>query len=581
MDRALSRRSLLRVGGGTLSVGVFGRVPATSRSSPIAAARTASAPSVAWRQTYCGCDWQYVNTIYDVTQSSDGGFALAGTGQPIRETGLGKERFSLLRTDSSGNEQWFAFAEDGIADTRQDGEAVVSTTDGGYAVVGYGKYTDDPALGHKLGTTVAEAAKFTPDGDIAWIRKLDAYEAADPDADHPGAGGEDSAAFRDAVPGPNGGFIAAGRRGRRAWVVKFSGDGGIEWQAEQEGVREFSQVFAHGGCYQLAGLSANDDHTAFYTVRVARDGTVRRTVPFEIDYDQVPYNHVMVPVAAGGYALTGRHADRTRMVLIRADENGGQEWMKTYNGPDDGYDWAVDVVTTADEGYALGGYMTAAESELATATVLKTDADGSEQWRLLDETDGVGSARALTPTVDGGFAYLGGVNTLVKVAAIGSDEGTGSGNETDSTGTPGGESTPSGTADSSTGSAGGSAPGGGSLGGGGSAGGEPAPGGTGSGPLANTGDATGTPLESTAGTDGSTSTGNSTAGTRTPTSTGPRSTDGSTTSDTREATGTPLSTGRSTTETSTEGPGFGLIATAGGLASAAIYLVRRSTHEDP
>lgn len=543
------RRVLAGIGTGIGALGLVGAAGGGTRTAT--AESDSGAPSVAWRRTYHGGEQEYDNSIYGLVATSDGGYALAGSGQPIRETGPEEEQFSLLKADDGGEQQWISFADDGLEDTEQTAGAVVETADGGYAVVGYALYPDDPTHDHRANTSVAQVARFSTDGDVSWFRTLDAYEEDDGDDDRADPGGDDDALFRAAAPSPGGGVVAAGRRDGHAWAAKFAPDGSVEWHADHEDVVGFHQAHATDGGYLLGGSTAADGHTEYHAVHLDDSGTIQRTVTFDIDYDTVTYNHVMIPSAHGGYALTGRHANHERMVLVEADGDGNQQWLETYNGPYDGNDWAFDVVRTDDGGYAIAGYMSAAYSGDQTPTVLKTDADGTEQWRLLDEESDGSDARPLVRTDDGGYAYLGATNTLVKLSpdddgdrgtetatpsdspsdADGSSDTSSDDDSSDSDSNTDGSSDSDSDADASSGSGSGSD--------------------DSSGSGSDSGTSTATPTD-TESDDGTTAPG-------TPTATG---------------TGTGSNDGQAGTGTAGGGPGFGIVATVGGLASAAAYYLR-------
>ena len=80
-----------------------------------------------WNQTYGGTANDYP---YAVIQTSDGGYALAGE---TNSSGAGNLDFWLVKTDATGNMQWNKTYGGTGADT---GVAVVQNSDGGYAILG-------------------------------------------------------------------------------------------------------------------------------------------------------------------------------------------------------------------------------------------------------------------------------------------------------------------------------------------------------------------------------------------------------------------------------------------------------------
>jgi len=80
-----------------------------------------------WNKTYGGTGWEYA---YDLVQTSDGGYALAGYTQSY---GAGGGDAWLVKTDANGNMEW----NKTYGGTSSDyAKALVQTIDGGYALAG-------------------------------------------------------------------------------------------------------------------------------------------------------------------------------------------------------------------------------------------------------------------------------------------------------------------------------------------------------------------------------------------------------------------------------------------------------------
>ena len=101
--------------------------------------------------------------------------------------------------------------------------------------------------------------------------------------------------------------------------------------------------------------------------------------------------------------------------LIKTDADGNEEWNRTFGGG--AWDQAEAVVLTADGGYALAG-MSRSYGPGNQAWLVKTDADGNLEWDkhfggsddewaygLMQTTDG-GYILAGTTSGNGGQAYL-------------------------------------------------------------------------------------------------------------------------------------------------------------------------------
>ncbi len=85
-------------------------------------------PEVEWSKTFGG---SVDDVASSVIQTSDGGYALAGV---TGSYGAGGFDLWLVKTDSSGNEEWsktFGGSDDDSA------SSVIQTSDGGYALAGF------------------------------------------------------------------------------------------------------------------------------------------------------------------------------------------------------------------------------------------------------------------------------------------------------------------------------------------------------------------------------------------------------------------------------------------------------------
>ncbi len=118
----------------------------------------------------------------------------------------------------------------------------------------------------------------------------------------------------------------------------------------------------------------------------------------------------IAPTRDGGYILAGAYNVNSRIFLIKTDADGKQQWEQRIeaNGPFS-YTEAFAVVTTQDSGYAIAGYVDADGVGPGQRDIylLKTDAFGNKLW---DKTFG-GSledgARSLVELPDGSLVLTG------------------------------------------------------------------------------------------------------------------------------------------------------------------------------
>lgn len=84
---------------------------------------------IIWTKTYIGEAFSWAVTL---VQTSDGGYALTGpTNAPLMKITAGDMDVWLVKTDSSGNQQWAKTVGKGNL------ESIAQTADGGYALAGY------------------------------------------------------------------------------------------------------------------------------------------------------------------------------------------------------------------------------------------------------------------------------------------------------------------------------------------------------------------------------------------------------------------------------------------------------------
>jgi predicted secreted protein len=120
--------------------------------------KTNSTGGMEWNQTYGGAGTDFA---WSVVQTSDGGYALAGFTSSLGAGGLD---FWLVKTNSTGGMEW----NQTYGGTANDGAySVVQTSDGGYAVAGstdsFGAGAEDFCL-----VKVANASASSPTSGIDW-----------------------------------------------------------------------------------------------------------------------------------------------------------------------------------------------------------------------------------------------------------------------------------------------------------------------------------------------------------------------------------------------------------------------------
>ena len=109
----------------------------------------------------------------------------------------------------------------------------------------------------------------------------------------------------------------------------------------------------------------------------------------------------------GGYIVAGVSiSDEKDVLLLKTDGNGEMEWKKTFGQtsfPDEGF--CVDQ--TKDGGYIIAGRTTSYGAVNSDVCLIKTDAQGNEQWYKTYGGTNADYGKSVEQTSDGGYIIAG------------------------------------------------------------------------------------------------------------------------------------------------------------------------------
>lgn len=322
---------------------------------------------------------------YGIAASSDGGFLLVGS---TSSYGAGKSDAWLVKTDSNGAVEWNRTYGGAGNDF---GCNMIATPDGGYALVGY----SDP-----FGSSME-----------GWLIKVDAQGNMQWNQTYNGAGAEYPA---NLVATSDGGYIligsvfSEGATQCDGLIIKTDAAGTMQWNKTvggAEGSDYLWDIIAADGGYVIVGSTASSGAGAddLWLLKINSDGAMQWNRTYGGSHDD--FGWWIVPALDGGYVVSGATsswgAGKFDAWILKTDLTGNLLWNQTIGGAED--DFAYDMITTADGGYAAAGY-TFSYGENGDAWLIQTDATGVLVWNQTFGGAGFDQAQGLSATSEGDYA---------------------------------------------------------------------------------------------------------------------------------------------------------------------------------
>lgn len=354
-----------------------------------------------WSTAYAGSD---NDEAYDLVQTSDGGYALAGS--KSRFLGSGRwlaEDFWLIKTDGSGTVLWNrTYNRSASVD---QGRSLIQTSDGGYAIVGI---TDSDFW----------LIKTDSSGGLEWSRTYGGTQIDWP---------------YSLIQTTDGGFAllgitySSGAGSVDAWLVKISSQGSPQWSKTFGGTSAdyaYSLVQTSDGGYVFVGITQSFGAGSYDIWLVKTDGS--GNPQWSRTYGGPWYEDArsVIQTRDGGYAIAGAreiiltpYDSDYNAWLLKTDPSGNIQWDAEYGGLED--DGLGLLVQTSDDGYVLAGttasfgvrcvadYPPCSAFDTFNAWLVKTSSSGGLEWSRTYGGTKLDAPRSLIQARDGGFVFSG------------------------------------------------------------------------------------------------------------------------------------------------------------------------------
>ena len=310
-----------------------------------------------WNRTWGGAGTDHA---YGIVNTSDGGYAIAGYTYSF---GAGNSDIFLAKYNASGSLAWSRVWGGAAADITN---ALVQTSDGGFAITGY-------TMSYGAGGCDMVLLKYNSDGSFAWNKTWG------------GASDEDGQSL---VQTNDGGYAVTGETssygsgGSDAFLTKYDSSGNFSWNKVWGGtsgeiVREVIQT-SDGG-YAISGqtMSYGAGGGDILLTKTDSSGNVswNRTwggANFDFSYGMTLSDN-------GEYVIAGTTSSygngSNDIALVKFNSSGSLVWNKTWGST--GSESSQSVIRTSDGGYAVSGYTTGYGAGNQDMLLLKFKSDGS------------------------------------------------------------------------------------------------------------------------------------------------------------------------------------------------------------
>jgi hypothetical protein len=310
---------------------------------------------VAFQKTFPGT----MGISRNIQQTFDNGYIISGRTTAI---GAGANDCYLIKTDSSGNQQW---AKSYGAASNEYSYAVQQTADSGYVFVAWTNSFSGPDSAFNI-----YLVKTDNNGSVSWAKII-----GDTDWDH----------ALDICQAADGGYIICGYVGivghDYLYLVRTDSTGNILWSKEFIGDQEvgWSVRITSDGGFIIAGiiLSGTED---IYLVKTDANGNIqwRRSIG-GANWDRA---FAVQQTSDGGYIVAGHTssfgAGNTDVYVGKTDSSGALLWSKTYGGANDDYGYFIEQAN--DGGYIITGNTNSFDPVYNEVYLIRTDSIGDLVW---------------------------------------------------------------------------------------------------------------------------------------------------------------------------------------------------------
>jgi len=207
----------------------------------------------------------------------------------------------------------------------------------------------------------------------------------------------------------------AGEYNYNVYLIKTDGNGNEQWYKTFGGTdNDYGrsiQLTSDGG-YIIVGNTGRIDNNDAYLIKTDASGNEQWYKTFGGSDFDIGYS--VQQTTDGGYIIAGYTgsygAGSSDFYLIKTDANGDSIWIKTFGGSSGDYGYSVQQ--TSDGGYIITGTTLSYGAGSYDVYLIKTDANGNEQWYKTFGGLGLDYGHSVQQTSDGGYIIAGNTSSF-------------------------------------------------------------------------------------------------------------------------------------------------------------------------
>jgi len=330
---------------------------------------------IKWVKSFGGSGY---DTAQAVIQTTDGGYAVLGYSNSVDGDLSNKTSavndYWLLKLDQEGDLEWTKTYGGSDDDI---GKNIIQTTDGGYALIGYSRSSDGDASNNE-GFHDNWVVKLDASGTMQWERSF-------------GFSGHDHS--YDIVQTTDGGFFFAGFLD----VTASNGEGnfGKGNYVTQHGVGEFwgTKLTANGTLEWRRFFGGTNNDRAHGVVQTNDGGFLLSGFSESDDFD--------ISNTKGSYDFW----------MLKINNQGDLLWERSFGGT--GIEISYDIAKTQDNAYIITGNTFSSDTDVSKNNgesdvwLIKVDDNGNLLWEKTYGGTRFDAAQSVHTTTDGGYVISG------------------------------------------------------------------------------------------------------------------------------------------------------------------------------